>query len=395
MGSRLGPRIAIAAYAAWRRLTGGRRARPNDPQRILIAHHLLLGDTLMLTPLLAKLRAQYPRAAITMVVPHPCARLYTHRPYGVRALGWDPRDARSVRRLIREQGADGYDLALIPGDNRHSLLAQAMGARWIVAFDEDRPSYRSRAVDEHHLYPDTPGTWADITATLIDGPPPSAYQSVDWTAPEAAPFDRPTSPYCVLHVGASSRLKLWAPDDWKTLAAHLRARGLQIAWSAGPGEEALVAACDPHPEDRVTAGRLDLAQVWHLIADAELLVCPDTGVAHMGRLTDTPTIALFGPGSAMLAGAGDFWRSSRYRALTVAPFPCRDQHLLFKRHVAWVQICKRSTAECASPRCMQAIASDAVIDACREWLPVATDARATGAPDPAFPGWRSIGGPPV
>ena len=33
----------------------GRRTKNPDPRRILVAHHLLLGDTLMLTPLLAKL----------------------------------------------------------------------------------------------------------------------------------------------------------------------------------------------------------------------------------------------------------------------------------------------------------------------------------------------------
>ena len=38
-----------------------RRVEPIEPRRILIAHHLLLGDTLMLTPLLAKLRASHPR----------------------------------------------------------------------------------------------------------------------------------------------------------------------------------------------------------------------------------------------------------------------------------------------------------------------------------------------
>ena len=35
------------------------------PQRILVAHHLLLGDTLMLTPLLAKCRALWPSASTT------------------------------------------------------------------------------------------------------------------------------------------------------------------------------------------------------------------------------------------------------------------------------------------------------------------------------------------
>src|SRR5258707_11753576 len=49
----------------------GRRARNSDPRRILVVHHLLLGDTLMLTPLLAKLRELFPRAYLTMTPPVP------------------------------------------------------------------------------------------------------------------------------------------------------------------------------------------------------------------------------------------------------------------------------------------------------------------------------------
>jgi ADP-heptose:LPS heptosyltransferase len=365
MSSRLAPRIAIIGRAVLRRLAGRRRSRPAMPRRILIAHHLLLGDTLMLTPLLAKLRARYPTAEITMAASRACAPLYINRPYGVRALGWDPRDMGSVQRLLQEPG---FDLALLPGDNRHSWLAQAMGARWIVAFAGDRPAYKSWLIDELRTYPDTPGTWFDITAMLVAGDPPAAYRLADWIPPDAAQLALPEAPYCVLHIGASSRLKLWESERWRALASHLRASGQRIAWSAGPGEEALVEACVPEAEDQVTAGRLDLAQLWHLLHGARLLVCPDTSVAHLGRIAGTPTIALFGPGSAILAGAGDFWRESRYRALTIAPFPCRDQNVLFKREIQWVRICKRSSAECAAPRCMQAIGIDAVAAACDEFL---------------------------
>jgi hypothetical protein len=68
-----------------------------------------------------------------------------------------------------------------------------------------------------------------------------------------------------------------------------------------------------------------------------------------------PTVALFGPGSATLYGASDFWRNARYRAVTVDPFPCRDQMRLFGRELLWVRRCARSPAECPAPRCMQAI----------------------------------------
>src|SRR6185437_17099880 len=106
------------------------------------------------------------------------------------------------------------------------------------------------------------------------------------------------------------------------------ARGMTPVWSAGARETALVAAADPERRFPSLAGRLDLAQLWHLLQHARVLVAPDTGVAHLGRVVGVPTVALFGPGSAVICGAGDFFANSPYRAVTVDPFPCRDQPLL-------------------------------------------------------------------
>ena len=61
-------------------ITAGRRRKPAAPQRILVAHHLLLGDTLMLTPLIAKLRERFPEAEIVMTTPKAIAPLYEKRP---------------------------------------------------------------------------------------------------------------------------------------------------------------------------------------------------------------------------------------------------------------------------------------------------------------------------
>jgi len=98
-----------------------------------------------------------------------------------------------------------------------------------------------------------------------------------------------------------------------------------------------------------------LPQLWHLLAGAALLVAPDTGVAHLGRVVSVPTVALFGQGSALISGAGLFWRDAPFRAVTVDPFPCRDQRLLFKREIAWVRRCGRGLDECPRTRCMEAI----------------------------------------
>ena len=154
-------------------------------------------------------------------------------------------------------------------------------------------------------------------------------------------------------------------------------------WSAGPGEEGLVSAIDPQGRHASCAGRLDLAALWHLLARARLLVCVDTGVAHLAKVVGTPTVCLFGPGSEMLFGRGAFWRDAPFAGVGIADFPCRDQRTLFKRELVWVRRCQRTTAQCASARCMAAIDTDMAIRAAGallarrpgpgQWLPEAAN----------------------
>lgn len=361
MSSRAFSRLATVALALRHSIaTLKRRTAPAAPRRILIAHHLLLGDTLMLTPLLAKLRERYPSADIVMATPKPSVPLYSKRPYGVRAIAFDPRDPATLA-AIRAEG--GFDLAIVPGDNRFAWLARAAGANWIIAFAGDRPASKNWGVDELVPYPATPAAWGDMVAGLIAGPPPRPYRTKDWPAPGCTAFELPSAPYCVLHVGASSPLRLWPAANWRILAEALDKRGLSIVWSGGRGEDKLVAEIDPDGRYPSYASKLDLPQLWRLLAGANLLVCPDTGVAHLGRVTGAPTVALVGPGSALVFGAGNFWRDAPYRAITVADFPCRDQNILFHRVIPWLKRCRRGPSECAVPACMTAITVDAVLDA--------------------------------
>lgn len=357
--SRLGSRLRVVPRALARNLLGPRQ-RPVEVRRVLVAHHLLAGDVLMLAPLLEKLRAVHPGAEVTMTVRRAVLSLFEGRPFGVRATAYDPRDATTLEALCVP---GGYDVAYVPGDNRYSWLAAAAGARWIVAFDGDRPRPKSWPVDEVRRYRDQPSAWGDMVADLVDGPPPAPMRPSDWPRPRCAPFDRPLGRYAVLHVEASTPLKHWEAAKWWQLAERLAAQGLHVVWSAGPGGEPLLAEIDPRGRHLRLGHRLDLAQLWHLVADAALLVCPDTSVMHMGRLAATPTVALYGPSATDLFGPGEFLRGIPYRAVAIPDFPCRDQNRLFKREIAWVRRCQRSTRECASPRCMHAIGVDEVVEA--------------------------------
>jgi ADP-heptose:LPS heptosyltransferase len=354
---------------------GGRRTAPDAPERVMVAHDLLLGDTIMLTPLLAKCRERWPSADIVMTCPPAYCGLYAMRPYGVRVLPYDPRDVRSLQRLRAEAAVA---LAIVPGDNRYSWLARALGAKWVVGFSGADAPYKDWPIDELRSYPDVPTAWADLVAGLVDGPPPAPYRRSDWPAPPADPIDAPAEPYCVIHAGASSPLKRWPAGRWSAVARRLESAGLRVVLSAGPGEAQLLDEIDPALELPRFGGNLSLAQMWHLLERAKLLIAPDTGIAHLGRLVGVPTLALFGPGSAVLCGAGDFWRDSPFTALTIPDFPCRDQTVTMRREIHWIRRCERfqgtAPGQCPEALCMLALTTDLVSDAAVRLLSTARTA---------------------
>ncbi len=362
MASRWPLRLLSAGLAVWYARFGLRSRRPHaSPQRILVAHHLLLGDTIMLAPLLKKLRTRFPQAEIVMTCRPAFAALFEKQPYGVRAVPFDPRHVGTFAALFRVRG---FDLALLPADNRFSWLARALDSRWVVAFEGDRPAYKNWLVDEFCQYPDHAMALGDLIAErLVDGPDPAPYEPSDWLAPQAEAFALPPGPYCVLHVGASTPLRHWEPEKWRTLISRLQASGTTAVISAGPGEEGLVRQIDPEGRHAAYPGTLSLPQLWRLLSGAKAVVCPDTGVSHLARLVGVPLVVLFGPGSATLFGGGEFWRTVPDRKVTIPKFPCRDENMIFRRHLPWAEHCGRTLAQCPAPRCMQALTVEMVIGA--------------------------------
>jgi ADP-heptose:LPS heptosyltransferase len=345
MTGRLGVRV-VTALRALASVAGPRRAPGEPVRRILVAHYLLLGDTILLAPLLKALAARYPDAERLVLARPAVAPLFDGRPYGATVMAFDRRDAASRRRVI---DSGPYDLAIVPDDNRYAWLARAAGARRVVGFANDRPAWKNWMLDRAVQYPDAPGAWADMAAAGLGDVAPQRFRPLEWTAPPAADFALPTPAYAVLHVGASTPLKQWPAPRWRALADRLRADGLRVVWSGGAGERRILDEIAVGVDETDLLGALDLPQLWRLLAGARILVCPDTGIAHLARVVGVPTVALFGPGSSVVHGAGTFWADAAFRAVTVEGFPCRDQHTLYRRDVPWVRRCGRRFDAAAAP----------------------------------------------
>jgi hypothetical protein len=108
----------------------------------------------------------------------------------------------------------------------------------------------------------------------------------------------PRSGHVVLHPGAASGSRRWPAGRWAQVARALADRGADVRLSGGADEVGLcagIAAAAGLPDSASTAGTLGLPGLAELVGTAGLLVCGDTGVAHLATALGTPSVLLFGP----------------------------------------------------------------------------------------------------
>jgi ADP-heptose:LPS heptosyltransferase len=330
--------------------------KKREPQRILIAHHLLLGDTLLLAPLMKRIHEKYPHAKKFILVKPLLVPLFENTPYHFKALSYHPKSFLDLWNIFK---SGPYDLTFVAGDNRYSWLARAVGSRWSIGIAGDTPLWKNWMLNEMKPFDSNFATWADMMGRLVDGQNPKPYQKNEWSCPPVKkillPIDT-SKPYVVCHLGASNQLKFWPPESWQQLIDELKRKGFEIFISVGPKEEYLIQEIDPDHQYHHIPGIYSLMEMWTLIESAKLLISVDTGIAHLAKLTGTPIVTLFGPGSPISHGEGLFWTKSPHRHVTKNDFICRDQPILFRRKVSWLKRCGRNLGECNTPgACMGAI----------------------------------------
>ena len=101
----------------------------------------------------------------------------------------------------------------------------------------------------------------------------------------------------VLHPGAKDPERRWPLERWVAVARAEAAGGRRVIVT-GSSEEVPLARRICHEagldDAAVLAGRTDLAQLAAVVASARVVVCNDTGIAHLATALRTPSVVLFG-----------------------------------------------------------------------------------------------------
>jgi lipopolysaccharide heptosyltransferase II len=103
-------------------------------------------------------------------------------------------------------------------------------------------------------------------------------------------------PWVLVHPGASAPSRRYPPQGFARAAERLAGeRGVEVVFTGGPDEVELVDSIRAQMDapSYSLAGRLDLAELAALIEAAPLLICNNSGPAHIAATVGTPVVDLY------------------------------------------------------------------------------------------------------
>jgi ADP-heptose:LPS heptosyltransferase len=213
----------------------------------------------------------------------------------------DPDDLARLQDTIR---AAAVDEALVLTSFHQSalptaLMLQQAGVRRIAAISEHYPGtlLSSRLTEP----PDAPEPVRMLSAAAAAGYrlPADDDGRLAVKIAEPVPPWLPDDEYVVVHPGTDAPARSYPLPSWQRVVEQLTSAGQTVVVTGGPAEAPLGAALARSARSSGRAldltGRTDVAALAALLAGAEVVICANTGPAHLAAAVGVPVVSLFAP----------------------------------------------------------------------------------------------------
>jgi heptosyltransferase-1 len=344
------------------------RRRPSLPAagalRILIVKLSSLGDVVHALPVVADVRATYPRAAVDWVV-EPAFAPLLHRVAGVaeviecplrrwtRSGVWKPAVVAEMRAFVARLRRERYDAVVdLQGLTKSAVIARlARGPSFGLANRTDGASHEAPArwlvstairVEPHsHALDRSRELVAEALGTRADAPP-----SYGLAAPPPADTER-TRTVVLIH-GTSRADKLWPEASWIELGLRLADEGWTVALPQAGSDEgrrarAIAAGIGG---DCTVWPALELGAFIDRLARCDGAIGVDSGPSHIAVALGLPHVQLYNFPTAWRTGPQPRHGAGLQAAIEGEPVPT-----VAAAWAAWkgVQSAARLAAERAAP----------------------------------------------
>lgn len=277
--------------------------KPILPASICIVRLGALGDVLMLVPLIRTLQATLPDTSLTWVISRPAYDLVEGLE-GVEFIVIEkPQGFIDYWRFKQHMRARQFDILLATQASfRANLLYPLIRASRKIGFDLLRAKDCHRWVINETIAPGHDHT-VDGFLKFADALGLEK-KDIRWDLPRLAADEawakqhlpKTTAPIVLVNPAASKPERNWALDRYIAVIQHLQSRWqAEVVLTGGPSAydkmlgDAIVNAV---PGVTNLIGKTVPRQLMAVIAQADLMLCPDTGPSHMGAAVTTPVVAL-------------------------------------------------------------------------------------------------------
>ncbi|MCR5176519.1 MAG: glycosyltransferase family 9 protein [Anaerovibrio sp.] len=329
----------------------------SDYNNILVINLMHIGDLMLVTPVLRTLRANYPKARLTLLADKKLSDLVMHNKWLDECLLLDKKGADNtllaLARFIGNIRRKRYDLVInLHRNERASAIAAFSGAKRIVGYSKPGFSlFFSKVMQNpsvaHHighgpfnLFPPrkyVPGWKHQVHAHLEvlkeclgiekidDGGlemwiPEEITAKADKLWQDSFPKDIKVVAF---NIGASWQTKRWLDSYFAQCADELLEKDYGIAFFGGPMDQELVEKCisqmkhKDSPLIRIFTGKLSLGELGAMLKKCALFLTTDSGPMHVGVSQGVPVVTMFG--ASPIPG---FYPYDAKAVLLKSPEPC-------------------------------------------------------------------------
>ncbi|HUF28247.1 MAG TPA: glycosyltransferase family 9 protein [Gemmatimonadaceae bacterium] len=271
------------------------------PTRILVVQLQQLGDVMLSAPLLEDLRDAHPTAAIDFLTGAPASELVRGNPFLSELLVYDRDHPLRMPGRIRGRRYDWLiDLQSSP---RTAPVTLFSGARrragwdirgpWRIAYT-DRLSRQPR--DEYVVRQRQ--RMLELLGVPVRPRMPRIFLTTEERSRGVSDVESlptpPGAPRVGLVLSARAAGSTWPVERYADLAGRIAGENAAAVVLGTVGDEERVARCLALAPAAVSAHLPRLRRFVGGLAALDLLVCGDTGPAHMAMAVGTPTVTLYG-----------------------------------------------------------------------------------------------------
>ena len=268
-------------------------ARP----RILVVALRRIGDVLLTTPLIRSLRQAWTDAEIDVLVFAGTEGILDGNPDVNRVIAFPAKPTVAQNLALAARLWKRYALAVATqSGDRPTLFTLIAGRTHAALTGERKGDFWKRGLLGRSVV--VPEGLHRVEQLLLLADALGIARASEVVVSAGITRARPPGRYAVIHAAPMFRYKQWTREGWRTLAAGLQQRGLNVIATGGPDEaerQQLDEIWRDLPFVQRRDGTLSWPELAGLLSGAEIYIGPDTSVTHLAAASGCPTVALYGP----------------------------------------------------------------------------------------------------